>query len=59
MMMMLLAAGFPGLGQSVLSGAESLQESVFRRTAHSSWLSQTEMKTGSHVSSEWGNPQDV
>ena len=30
-MMLPLSAGCPGLGQSVLSGAESLQESVLKR----------------------------
>ncbi len=58
-MTMLLAAGFPSLGQSVLSGIESLQESVLKRTAHSSRSPQTEMQTSVHVSSEWENPQNV
>ncbi len=49
-MTMLLAAGFPSLGQSVLSRIESLQESVLKRTAQSSRSSQTEMQTSVHVS---------
>lgn len=49
-LMMLLAAGFPDLGPSVLS--ESLQ------SAHSRMLSQTEMQPSVHVSSEQQNLQD-
>lgn len=55
----LLAAGFPSLGQSVLSGIDSSQELVLKRTAHSSRLSQIEMQTSVHVSSERENPQNI
>lgn len=56
---MLLTGGFPGLGHSVLSGTDSLQESLLKRSALSRRLSPKEMQTSVHVTSEWEAPQDV
>ena len=57
-MMMVHAHGFPGLYQSVLSEL-ILCSTVLKTAAYSSRVSDTQMLTSVHVSSDSENPQDV